>query len=81
MADFLGMTLVHVNRTLRRLREEGLIVVGGQFVSILQPDRLRQLVSGLPCGMELPEPALPAEPRAGMISAQPRYEAALTHAE
>ena len=57
MADFLGMTLVHVNRTLRRLREEGLIVIERQFVSIQEPGRLRQLVSGLPCGMELPEPA------------------------
>ena len=82
MADFLGITLVHVNRTLRRLREEGLIVVGRQFVSILQPDRLRQLVSGLPCGMELPESALPAEPRVVMNSRHSRvYEAALTRAE
>jgi CRP-like cAMP-binding protein len=81
MADFLGITLVHVNRTLRRLREEGLMVVERQVVSIEEPDRLRQLVSGLPCGMELPEPALPAEPHPGMISAQSRYEAALTNAE
>ena len=35
-----GLTTVHVNRTLQRLREEGLVVMTGKRVTIPEPDRL-----------------------------------------
>jgi CRP-like cAMP-binding protein len=48
IADHLGMTMVHVNRTLRHLREERLAIVAQQVVIIPDVDRLRALVGGLP---------------------------------
>jgi CRP-like cAMP-binding protein len=48
MADHLGMTMVHVSRTLRRLREQRLVLVDRQVVIILDVDGLRELASGLP---------------------------------
>ena len=55
MADHLGLTLVHVNRTLRRLREERLVLVDRQVVIIMDLDGLRELVRGLPQPAEMPE--------------------------
>jgi CRP-like cAMP-binding protein len=46
MADHLGITVVHVSRTLRRLREEKIVIVDRQVVIILNLDRLRQAASG-----------------------------------
>jgi CRP-like cAMP-binding protein len=60
MADHLGLTLVHVNRTLRRLREEKIVLVDRQVVIIQDIDRLRELTQGLPQSAELPE--VPAAP-------------------
>ncbi|MEZ5831447.1 MAG: Crp/Fnr family transcriptional regulator [Dongiaceae bacterium] len=40
LADLLGLTSIHVNRVLRRLKEDGLIAMEGRTVRILQPDRL-----------------------------------------
>ena len=48
MADHLGMTMVHVSRTLRRLREQRLVLVDRQVVIILDVAGLRELASGLP---------------------------------
>src|SRR5262249_10480537 len=48
VADHLGLTLVHVNRTLRRLREERLALIDRQVVIIMDIDGLRGLVRGLP---------------------------------
>ena len=72
IADHLGLTLVHVNRTLRRLREEKLVLIHRQVVTIVDLDRLRALAQGLPQPAELPEapaaaqyvlaPSAPAEP-------------------
>ena len=59
IADHLGLTLVHVNRTLRRLREERLVLVDRQVVIIRDLDRLRGLVRDLCPSVELPEPAVP----------------------
>lgn len=56
IADHLGMTMVHVNRTLRRLREERLVLVAQQVVIITDIDRLRALLGGIPPLAELPEP-------------------------
>jgi CRP/FNR family transcriptional regulator len=61
IADHLGLTLVHVNRTLRRLREERIVLVDRQVVIIMDFDRLREFAQGLPQPAELPEPILPAE--------------------
>ena len=35
IGDALGLTTVHVNRTLRALREDGLIAIDGRVVTIL----------------------------------------------
>jgi CRP-like cAMP-binding protein len=57
IADHLGLTLVHVNRTLRRLREERLVLVDRQVVIIKDLDRLRALVRSSCPSVDLPEPA------------------------
>jgi len=56
LADHLGLTLVHVNRTLRRLREEKIVLVDRQVVIIQDMDRLRALAQGLPEAAEMPAP-------------------------
>jgi CRP/FNR family transcriptional regulator, anaerobic regulatory protein len=65
IADHLGLTLVHVNRTLRRLREDRIVLVDRQVVIILDIDRLREYAQGLPQPAELPELLPAAEPIAG----------------
>jgi len=57
LADHLGLTLVHVNRTLRRLREEKIVLVDRQVVIIHDIGRLCELAQGLPQSAELPEAA------------------------
>jgi CRP-like cAMP-binding protein len=42
IADALGLTPVHVNRMLQRLREEGLIAVEGKAWTVLDPAGLRK---------------------------------------
>jgi CRP/FNR family transcriptional regulator len=61
IADHLGLTLVHVNRTLRRLREEDLVLVDRQVVAIRDLDRLRDLVRELCPSVEIPEPTVSVE--------------------
>jgi CRP/FNR family transcriptional regulator, anaerobic regulatory protein len=56
IADHLGLTLVHVNRTLRRLREEKIVLVDRQVVIIQDMERLRELAQGLPQAAEMPAP-------------------------
>jgi CRP-like cAMP-binding protein len=48
IADHLGLTLVHVNRTLRKLREAKVVLVDRQVVIIMDLDRLRSVAQGLP---------------------------------
>ena len=43
MADALGLSVPHVNRTLRRLREDGLIAIEGNRLTCLDPPALSQL--------------------------------------
>lgn len=43
LGDMLGLTPVHVNRTMRELREEGLLEISDRTVRILNWDRLAQL--------------------------------------
>jgi CRP-like cAMP-binding protein len=42
LADATGLTPVHVNRMLQRLREQGLIAVEGKLWTVLDPARLRR---------------------------------------
>jgi CRP-like cAMP-binding protein len=56
MADHLGLTLVHVNRTLGRLREERIVLVDRQVVIIMDLDRLRDAARGLPEPIDLISP-------------------------
>lgn len=60
IADHIGMTLVHVNRTLRRLRDEHILVMERGVAIILNLDRMRELARGLPEFARFPEPG--AEP-------------------
>lgn len=56
VADHLGITMVHVSRTLRRMREERLVLVDRQVVIIIDIDELRRAASGLPA-LDLVDPA------------------------
>ena len=47
IADHLGLTLVHVNRVLRRLREAGIVTVQRGVVSVDEMARLSQLAAPL----------------------------------
>ncbi|MBV9826549.1 MAG: Crp/Fnr family transcriptional regulator [Alphaproteobacteria bacterium] len=48
IGDYLGLTVVHVNRILRQLREEGLASFNRHVIIIMDVERLRELVAGLP---------------------------------
>lgn len=43
LADTLGMSCVHVNRVLQKLRRDGLIELSGRRLTILRPDGLKAL--------------------------------------
>jgi len=43
MGDHLGLTMVHVNRTLRQLREDRLLVAARGVVVLMNVDRLREI--------------------------------------
>lgn len=43
LADTLGLTSVHVNRTLQSMRQQGLIALSGREVTLLQPEGLARL--------------------------------------
>jgi CRP-like cAMP-binding protein len=47
IADHLGITMVHVSRTLRRMREERMVLVDRQVVIIFDLDALRRAAAGL----------------------------------
>lgn len=57
IADHLGLTIVHVNRTLRRLREARLVLVDRQVVIIQDLPRLREMVDGVVQAPEMIPPA------------------------
>jgi CRP/FNR family transcriptional regulator, anaerobic regulatory protein len=58
IGDYLGLSVVHVNRTLRRLREDKIVLVDRQVVIIMDVDRLRELAKGLPQPVGIDEPLL-----------------------
>lgn len=47
IADHLGITMVHVSRTLRRLREERIVIADRHVVIIVDLDELRRAAAGL----------------------------------
>jgi CRP-like cAMP-binding protein len=48
MADALGLSVVHLNRTLQQLRRHQLIEFKGGLVRLLEPDRLREIANFRP---------------------------------
>ncbi len=52
LADTLGMSCVHVNRVLQKLRREGLIELSGRKLTILKPDGLSTLAEYDPSYLE-----------------------------
>ena len=58
IADHLGLTIVHVNRTLRRLREQRLAIVDRGVVIIMDYDGLHDLVRGSPERASVPDVSL-----------------------
>jgi CRP-like cAMP-binding protein len=48
IGDYLGLTSVHISRTLRQLREERIALVDRQVAIIMDLPRLREMVVGLP---------------------------------
>jgi len=73
IGDAVGLSIVHVNRTLQRLRAEGLIILRGSTLTILDWDRLQRsagfnpsylYLGRAPGGVESPLPAVHSEPNA-----------------
>ena len=48
LADLLGLSVVHVNRTLQQLRRDGVIELRGGVAVLLQPERLQEAADVLP---------------------------------
>jgi CRP-like cAMP-binding protein len=59
LADVLGLSIVHVNRTLQQLRRDGLIAYRGSNVSLLDPARLAEAAGAL----RVRAPQAPLAPR------------------
>lgn len=55
LADALGLTSVHINRTLKRLREEGLLTLRHKRLVILDVPRLQRIVGFDPNYLHLPK--------------------------
>src|SRR4029077_12731736 len=59
LADAMGLSLVHVNKSLRRLREDGLITFRANEVRVHDWERLRSVSEFDPAYLQLrPEPAI-----------------------
>lgn len=54
LGEYLGLSNVHVSRTLRRLDEDGIVRVDQRLVFIEDLDSLRECAGGLPRGVQLP---------------------------
>lgn len=67
LADALGLTSVHVSRTMRRLRESGAVRLAGQTLNILDIHRLRAIAGFTPNFLHLDgaPPAMRAQLAAG----------------
>jgi CRP-like cAMP-binding protein len=71
LADATGLTPVHVNRTLKQLRDEGLIALKGRVLSVLDPPRLKAVAGFNPNYLHLRE----SERQSGPFGAAPKVPA------
>ena len=60
LADTIGLTPVYVNRTLQRMRREGLITLKQRALTILEPERLIELGAFTPGYLHLDDRDAPA---------------------
>lgn len=72
LSDMLGLTPVHVNRTLKGLREDRLLELSGRMVEILNWDRLAQVGDFDPTYLQLGLRADGASPGPNCMPAQKR---------
>lgn len=56
LADALGLSVVHTNRTLQQLRRDKMIELRNSAVTILQPDALAAIADFRPPGLPEPKP-------------------------
>jgi CRP-like cAMP-binding protein len=63
IGDHLGITMVHVSRTLRLMREERLVIVDHGVFTILDVERLRAAANGLPALLRTKEIDTPSTSR------------------
>jgi len=54
MGDALGLTSVHVNRTLQLMRREGLVDIRSGHLTLMDPERLSQLADYRPTMVSMP---------------------------
>jgi CRP/FNR family transcriptional regulator len=54
LGEYLGLSNVHVSRTLRHLKTDGVVDIDQRLVMIEDLDRLRECAGGLPRGVPLP---------------------------
>ena len=69
LADATGLTTVHINRTLRQLREEGLVETNRREMKVLDADRLREVSGFNPNYLHL----IRTEQRAGKVAERAGY--------
>jgi hypothetical protein len=67
IGDTLGLTAIHVNRILKRFKEQGMVARDGQWIELLDRERLIELcdfdpaylrLDGFPRRMAAPQPTL-----------------------
>ena len=54
LGDYLGLSNVHISRTLQRLEEDGIVQINRRLIMIKDIEILRECASGLPHGVSLP---------------------------
>src|SRR5689334_19987354 len=54
LGDYLGLSNVHISRTLQRLEEDGVVQIDHRLITIENLESLRECASGLPSAVQLP---------------------------
>lgn len=67
LGDTLGLTSVHVNRTLKRLREEGLLSIHNKRLTVLNPLKLTKLTGFDPGYLHLRKARAQAKDSRGLV--------------
>ncbi|MBA2771456.1 MAG: Crp/Fnr family transcriptional regulator [Sphingomonas sp.] len=65
LGDTLGLTSVHVNRTLKRLRDEGLLSIHNKRLTVLNPQKLTKLTGFDPSYLFLGKARAQSQQRSG----------------